>query len=361
MNRIPTLDGWRGVAILFVLVEHSGQYGPVKDRVTNLGSFGVDIFFVLSGYIITTRLIGERVLHAHIDLRGFYLRRAFRILPLVVIYLITLCMVSLFTGLADFHRQELAGSLFFFRNYQFAANPRDLYTVHFWSLSIEEHFYLAWPVLFLYLGNRRSLWIALCGALTCSAWRLYDAANPASLLGRFLPGSIPELRLLRTDTRFDGLLLGCALALLLTRPAVHSFIFRNFPKETPLIAAIFIFLNLQRTNRYPSLGSYLLITVMLASTLVVKEGLAHQWLNFRPLVWVGEISYSLYVWQQLFLLHPGKVFPLARLSTFPLNIVCVFAAASFSYYLIERPAIAFGRARLKALEVDQTLQTMVCR
>jgi len=342
--RIPTLDGWRGLAILLVLLEHAGQYGRFKDRMwTHLGSFGVDIFFVLSGYLITTGLIRERERDSNIDLRGFYLRRAFRILPPVVIYLAALCLISLFLRLEDFHWQEVAGSLFFFRNYQFAAHPRDLYTVQFWSLSIEEHFYLVWPAALLYFGNRRSLWAALCGSFACAVWRVYDAANPSSLLGRFLPGSIPRLRLFRTDARFDGLLLGCALALLLARPAVRSFIFRNFPKETPLIAGIFIFLDLQQTNGYPSLISYLLITVMLASTLIVKEGLAHQWLNFRPLVWVGTISYSLYIWQQIFLLHHTGDFLMGRLSTFPFNLVGALVVAVGSFYLIERPMIELGK------------------
>ena len=119
-SRIPTLDGWRGIAILLVLCEHAGQYGRFKNQMwTNLGSSGVDIFFVLSGFIITTRLIQERANHASIDLRAFYLRRAFRILPLVVIYLLALCLISRFADLADFHWQEVVGSLFFFRNYQF--------------------------------------------------------------------------------------------------------------------------------------------------------------------------------------------------------------------------------------------------
>lgn len=310
----------------------------------SLGFFGVDIFFVLSGYIITARLIDERGNFSTINLPSFYLRRAFRILPLVAVYLMALCLLSLFIDRIELRAPEIAGSLFFFRNYQIAANPRGIYTAHFWSLSIEEHFYLLWPALLLWFGNRRSLWLATTGAVACGLWRLYDCTHPGGLLGRMLPGSIPGLRFLRTDARLDGLLLGCALALILTRPSVHIFVFRNFPKETPLLAGVLLVLNLQWTHGFPTLTSYLLITGMLASTLVVEEGLAHQWLNSRLLVWIGTVSYSVYIWQQLFLLRPGEnILPLGRLGLFPLNIVCVFAVASCSFYFIERPAIAFGK------------------
>jgi len=357
-HRIPTLDGWRGVAILLVLVDHVARNGRFQYQTwATLGPFGVDIFFVLSGYLITARLLAERDHAATVSLRAFYVRRAFRILPLVCTYLIALSVLSGLDGLRDFHASEIIGSLFFFRNYQVAGHPGGIYTAHFWSLSIEEHFYLLWPAVLLFCGNRRALWIALCGALLCCWWRIYDLAHPASLLGRFLPGSIPALRVLRTDTRFDGLLVGCALAILLTYPSVRAFIFRNFPKETPLFGALFLFFNLQRTNGYPSLITYGLVGVMLASTLVVSEGLAHQWLNSRLLVWVGTVSYSLYIWQQLFLLHPTNVFPLGRFNIFPLDLICVFVVASCCFYVIERPAIALGRRHRKTAVADQTPST----
>ena len=216
--RIHTLDGWRAVAILLVIAGHGAHFGQYKDQLwANLWGLGVDIFFVLSGYIITLKFIQEKEKSSTINLSSFYIRRAFRILPLVCAYLGTLCVVSLFVNLLDFHSSEVFGSLFFFRNYQLAATQRGFYTTHFWSLSIEEHFYLVWPALFLWLGNRRSLWFAGIGACTCAAWRLYDCTHPDSWIGRYLPGPDSFYRQIRTDARFDGLLLGCALAILLSR------------------------------------------------------------------------------------------------------------------------------------------------
>jgi peptidoglycan/LPS O-acetylase OafA/YrhL len=346
--RISTLDGWRGVAILLVLADHASHFTRFDtQRWANMGSFGVDIFFVLSGYIITLRFIEEREKSSTVSLHSFYVRRAFRILPLVVTYLTTICVLSLFMNLIDFHASEIAGSLFFYRNYQHAANPAGIYTTHFWSLSIEEHFYLLWPALFLFLGNKRALWFALIGALGCAMWRLYDCTHPDSWIGRFLPGASPVFRASRTDARFDGLLLGCALAILLSRPVVCSFVTRNFPKETPLVMAFLLILNLQRTNYWPSLSTYLIVAVMLGSTLVVQEGLAHKWLNTRLLVWIGTISYSVYVWQEMFLIRPAvRLYPFGRLSAFPLNLVCVFAISAISFYFVERPCIAYGKRML---------------
>lgn len=347
-SRIPTLDGWRGVAILLVLLEHAGQYGRFKDQMwTNLGAFGVDIFFVLSGYIITTGLIRERALHGSINLRSFYLRRAFRILPLVVVYLSALCLISQFTNLGDFHWREIAGSLFFFRNYQFAANPGGLYTIHFWSLSIEEHFYLMWPVLLLWLRDKRALWFATLAASMSALWRLYEWNHSGISL---FPHARPWLHVFQTDARLDGLFLGAALAIVLSFARVQSFILAHFQRETPILLLAAIFLNLLLAPGRPSFTLYLLIAVAIAYTVIVKEGPLYSSLNLRPVVWVGEISYSLYVWQQIFLLHPSGHLPLSRLNVFPLNLACAVIVAACSFYFIERPIIKFGRRLVSDLD-----------
>jgi peptidoglycan/LPS O-acetylase OafA/YrhL len=345
-SRIRTLDGWRGIAILAVMVDHAATYTRYNDLLlTNLGSFGVDIFFVLSGYIITLRFLEERKKTSTLSLPEFYARRAFRILPLVIVYLSTLCIFSLFVNLEDFHSKEILGSLFFFRNYQYASNPSGIYTTHFWSLSIEEHFYLLWPSLLLWLGNRRALWLTIAGAFSCAVWRAYYLAHSGSWLGQLFPGVAGVLW--RTDTRFDGLLLGSATAIVLSLPSARNFIFRNFPKETPLMAGLLIILNLVRTTGMPTSSTYLLVCLALASTLVIEEGLVHKWLNLRVLVWIGTISYSIYVWQQMFFFHPSmNVHPLGILGSLPLSIVCVIGVSALSFYFVEKPCIAFGKRML---------------
>jgi peptidoglycan/LPS O-acetylase OafA/YrhL len=356
MKRIRTLDGWRGIAILLVIAEHAGWERFEHHLWTGLGSLGVDIFFVLSGFIITTRLLEEKETTSTISLSSFYLRRAFRILPVVGSYLLVLCLLAIHFNL-DLRFSQVIASLFFFRNYQYAAHPDGIYTAQFWSLSIEEHFYLFWPLLLLRFGKRSGLWIAGIGAFLCGMWRLYDITHPDSIVGRWLPGAQTGLRTLRTDARLDGLLLGCALAILLTRPRVRSWISRNFPKETPLFVAAVLVVNEQRVNACAALTDYLLITLMIASTLVVEEGLAHKWLNSRLLVAIGTISYSLYVWQQIFLLHPKNSNPLGMIATLPFNVIGAFLAAALSYRYIEQPAARLARRlafpRRSAATVEQ--------
>jgi len=342
LKRIPTLDGWRGVAILLVVAEHLGWERFQHHLWAGLGSLGVDIFFVLSGYIITARLLEEREATSTISLSSFYLRRAFRILPVVGCYLGVLGVLALFLPM-DTHPVQITGSLFFFRNYQYAANPSGVYTAQFWSLSIEEHFYLLWPLLLLRSGNRWGAWLAGVLAGLFGLWRFYDITHPDGAIERWLPGGTSGLRTLRTDARLDGLLLGCLLAILLTRPSVHAWILRNFPKETPLLCAALMVVNEQRVSACAAFSDYLLITLMVASTLVVQEGLAYKWLNSRLLIGIGLISYSLYIWQQIFLLHPANLHPLGWLGEFPINLICVFAAGYCSHSCIERPAARLAK------------------
>jgi peptidoglycan/LPS O-acetylase OafA/YrhL len=342
MRRIATLDGWRGIAILLVVVEHAGWEKFEHRLWAGLGSLGVDIFFVLSGYIITARLLEELEATATIGLRSFYARRALRIFPVVACYLAVLCSLSMFLRM-DLLPSQVAGSLFFFRNYQYSSHPAGIYTAQFWSLSIEEHFYLLWPLTLLRAGKKWGLWIAGIGAPLCGMWRLYDITHPDGPVGRWLPGATTGLRTLRTDARLDGLLLGCAMAVLLERPAVRAWILRNFPKETPLLCATALVVNERRVHACAAFTDYLLIALMVASTLVVEEGLAYKWLNSRPLVQIGIVSYSLYVWQQVFLLHPQGRHPLGLLGEFPLNLISAFAVAACSYRFIEKPAARLAR------------------
>jgi peptidoglycan/LPS O-acetylase OafA/YrhL len=338
-SRIPVINGLRGLAILMVVANHATLFSQQPGKLwSQSGLLGVDIFFVLSGYIITRRLMMEQQRNGSVNIKSFYIRRAFRILPLVFAYLIALCVISYFVDSLNLSRNEFVGTVLFFRNYQEALHPgMGIYTSHFWSLSIEEHFYLLWPALFLWAGRKLALPLAAFGAIGCALWRLHDRLHPVTIPSHF--------RVMRTDFRMDGLLVGCALAILLTNPNVTRFIYRNFPKETPLFCAFLIFFNELHTGGESSLTTYLLIAVALASMLIVEEGLAHQWMSSRALVWLGTISYSLYVWQQLFLYRPARdILPLGHLSVFPFNIVCALLVAASSFYFIERPAIELGKS-----------------
>jgi peptidoglycan/LPS O-acetylase OafA/YrhL len=339
-GRIKVLDGWRGLAILTVCSSHICERTRYHTSLlSNLGLLGVDIFFVLSGYVITRSLLAERERTGSFSLREFYRRRVFRILPVAMTFLVVLAVLNQFMHLGNLTARSLVASALFFRNYLLSLYPAEgFYTNHFWSLSIEEQFYLLWPASLLLLGNRRAVWFAAATGAGCAAWRLYSYTHYADATGSNL-----KFWMMRTEYRLDGLLIGCLLALLLTRPSVRGFIYRNFPKETPLLCAFPLLLNYQHSRGNPTLITYLLISLAIASTLLVEEGLAFICLKHRGLVWLGTISFSLYVWQELFLESPFTHSPLGWLGVFPFNAIAALSVAAASYYLIERPLIAFGR------------------
>jgi peptidoglycan/LPS O-acetylase OafA/YrhL len=151
-HRIPSLDGLRALSIFLVLALHSLQRLEVTTPVSFLwagifnGGTGVFIFFVISGYLITSLLLREHEKRGSISLRGFYFRRAMRILPPLYVYVGVLLLLGLVDRLPVF-RLDIVSALFFFHDY---ALSRMWPLEHFWSLSIEEQFYLIWPLLLLY-------------------------------------------------------------------------------------------------------------------------------------------------------------------------------------------------------------------
>src|SRR3974390_1560780 len=176
MRRIPTLDGWRALAIAAVAIHHIGRgfytnEDAYASDLTRYGAFGVDIFFGLSGLLITKLLLDEwrnrpdrSSENGSFDLRGFYIRRAFRILPPYLAFLFVCTLAGLWRS-----SWEAAGCLLFFRNYV----PDHLVgesTQHLWSLAVEEHFYLLWPGLLFLLKPRRARTAAFGLACAFGIW-----------------------------------------------------------------------------------------------------------------------------------------------------------------------------------------------
>jgi peptidoglycan/LPS O-acetylase OafA/YrhL len=318
VKRIPTLDGWRGIAILMVLVGHFspvGSPGPIRA----LGQHGVAIFFVLSGFLITTLLCAEREKHGTIDLSRFYLRRAFRILPCAWCYLAAVVLLGSGMHPRPFTASEICGALFFFRNYVGTVGL----TLHFWSLSIEEQFYLVWPVLLLALGNRRARWVAISGCCLIAAWRFEHWTAVANSGG---------MHTLGTQYRADALLVGCLLALLMPRlrPYLRPWM------AVPLLTVL-AFCAARYTDMVPLYES-VDIALVLAVTSQCSSALA-SWLSWKPLSSLGVVSYSIYVWQVPFAVT-GSHNPVPVLVVL---LPAMLAASLASYHFIERPMIAFGR------------------
>lgn len=336
-RRIPSLDGARAVAILLVIAAHlTLDPLPVVWRV-DYGNLGVRVFFVISGFIISTLLLRERERTGDISLKDFYARRIFRIIP--AYYAFVAAVVLLIpTGRVPARYSELPAVLLYFSNYQVAHGSLG----HSWSLSVEEQFYLLWPGTLLLLGLRRSVYV--CGALLITA--------PAFRV-------LSELHLWPTYPKFafesacDALAAGCLLALLRSRlwaiPAYQRIISSPFVAGLPAGALVLMALDsgsiLRDVVGYPVLNLGIAMTLDRYMRFPLYP--VGRMLNLRPVVWIGVLSYSLYLWQQLFAFRWGLQLSAFEPHPVVTRLACTFACAAASFYLVERPFLRL-RARLAA-------------
>lgn len=341
----PALDGLRGIAILAVLAFHSRGF-PLAG-----GFIGVDLFFVLSGFLITSLIIQERSEFGRVNFRAFYARRALRLLPAMLGLLAALWAATLVLGGRFATGPVLMGkatvvSLLYVPNWVLAFHIGDWPYVlhHIWSLAIEEQFYIFWPAILTgCLATRRPVVIGLlvslglAGAVT--VWRIYLTLHGAEFARRYFA----------TDTRSDGLLVGCALGLIVSK--------FGLPRRGTMwvvggvglaaFTAMLFFAN--NTASFMYLWGWTVVSVAVVGIILGSLNAptpARILLECAPLVGIGRISYGLYLWHWpvYFAIHR-----LAQLDAAPgwavgaAELGLSLLAALASYYVIERPAL-----RLKA-------------
>jgi peptidoglycan/LPS O-acetylase OafA/YrhL len=345
----PTLDGWRAIAILLVMFEHCGGAlfepggrfpNPTWFSISQHGVFGVDLFFGISGLLICGRLLDENERTGGISLGSFYTRRVFRIIPPAFAYLATIAVLAI-VGVIVVSPREWLASLFFSRNYILMPKDAGWYTGHFWSLAVEEHFYLIWPAALIALGSSRARRFTPWLAIAVAMWRVVDYVY---FHGQIWPGVLSNLIYERTDTRFDSLLWGCWIALIARDPGFRD---AYTKPRSGLVIGVLLTALIALLALNPPLQTGVegfLVPAILIGT-VLNPGLwLSRILETSPMRWVGRISYSLYIWQQLFLGTIRRPLPLGVLQEFPLNILAVFVCAATSYYLLERPLVRIGHS-----------------
>src|SRR6202167_2318501 len=202
--RIPTLDGLRAVAIIVVIANHAGLAAG------GLGHLGVMIFFALSGYLITKRLLDEYRINGRISLRNFFLRRALRFLPPAFPFLAVVSVLASL-GVIVCSASDIRGALLFYINYLHSTG----YVAHLWSLSVEEHFYLLWPCALICFGVLTGWRTAAALAIAVLLWRLGD--NHFRIVSRIFDAPLLQQYDYRTDIIADTLLWGCCLAFVKVR------------------------------------------------------------------------------------------------------------------------------------------------
>lgn len=329
----PALDGLRAIAIMLVIATHCYVPGLAG------GYFGVDLFFVLSGFLITRLLVDEFGAHGRIDLPGFYLRRMLRLSPPLMLMLIAYLAVAptlwpqydLSTHVGD---AALAG--FYLADYAraFWLHPKVL--GHSWSLAVEEHFYLVWPFAVLLLTRfkwrtRIALLIGLY--LLTTAWRVFEYER----LGW-------DAAYFRFDTRTSGLVLGSLLGIGLPRLG-------KIPEGTAnaagffACAVLFGCLGISGWEAPWDLTWTLCLVEIAAAALIVAASVQRSWvsalLSAPPLVGLGIISYGVYLWHYPAALVLRGVLPWYE--TLPLVLAFSLAAATASYLIVERPLQRYRR------------------
>lgn len=345
-SHIPSLDGLRAFSVALVLIGHvAATHGAPAwmDRpiITSLGNIGVRFFFLISGFLITTLLLREMDRHGRLHLGHFYIRRAYRILPAAFTYIgvIWACHLAGWIDLrfhiaskttVDSAIPDLIHALTFTANYNHDYN---WYYNHLWSLSVEEQFYMIWPFALLYLGKMHGRWACVAALLLC----------PFVRAAMYMWGDGPEIALNREFQAIaDALATGCLAALLHQQigQSKAASRFLAHPLLPPLVGAGLLAMGygsalISRPFAYVvgQIFSNLGIIIVLQHVIRSPHTWAGQVLNWRPMVWVGTMSYSLYLWQEPFLYFHADTWA----TRFPVNLILSFVAAWLSYRLIEKP------------------------
>ena len=348
---ITSLDGLRAFAVIAVLLYHMNVSWAKS------GLLGVTIFFVLSGYLITGLLMAEWRETGNIDLPHFWLRRVKRLVPAIVTVIVVVAALSaLFNHeLLTKMRPDIAPSLFFFTNWWYIFRGISYFDAlgapspltHFWSLAIEEQFYLVWPVLLLIvfkIGGKKKLVRRGCLVL---------AAISAILMALlYTPGTDPSRVYYGTDTRAFSLLIGAWLSFTwpgqelteerAAKVSKRNMILLDIAGVAALVVIVFIMVTVSGFSPFMYYGGILLVSILTAVVIAVlvhpRSKLAHV-ASAKPLVWIGKRSYGMYLWHYpiiLFLMPQNHVgaFPLW---TYLLVIGLTIAVAALSYTFIEKP------------------------
>jgi peptidoglycan/LPS O-acetylase OafA/YrhL len=356
-RHLPTLDGWRAVAILLVIVDHGADpllrallalgghaaafsslaYESLKDPV---GRGGVHLFFALSGYLITRRLLEEEAARGGVSLSSFYIRRLFRIQPAALTYLAVVGILGL-SGVVALTAGGWRSALLGYANLSMATQT--WYTSHFWSLAVEEHFYLLWPLAFVLLGPRRRLAgaLALAGLLALWLW----------IVVRYHVASSPYMWV-RSDIEGNWVIWGCVAALVQASRAGARLLALVTPPGMGLTILLLALASVLLSGLDAKIACGLTVLtaaatpLLLLGTLRRPEALLGRLLESPPLRALGRISYSLYLWQQLFFVWDShRSAALGPLQVPPWRLPLALGCALASYHLLERPMIALG-ARL---------------
>ena len=318
---IPSLDGLRAISICFVLLAHcigTAGFLDIHD-LEQFGIFGVRVFFVISGYLITTILLKELTRTGDINLPKFYFARGLRLFP-ACYFLIAVMALLAHGGYLYLGRPDILHAITYTTNY--STRPA-WHLGHLWSLAVEEQFYLVWPLTLRFLRKERAMKV------------LYAVILLAPIFRRLAPLTGIAFQFLTVS---DALAIGCILAAhgpeLRRHPRYQRVI--NF-KAFYLVPLLAIAINFVPYFTFNALAGATLMNIAIALTVdwsvQNKDSAAGKFLNLPSVSFFGVLSYSLYLWQQPFLNRYSH----ALIASFPLNVLLSVLVALLSYICIETP------------------------
>lgn len=336
----PSINGWRSVGVILVIFSHLNIKYPVFDRFSdNLiwgtitsfihdGNLGVNVFFIVSGFLISSLLIEEERNFKKISIRKFYMRRFLRIFPAYYFLLLVYFILQLYDVIEISDRSWFTSLVFI----KYINWFMEYLTSHLWSLSIEENFYLLFPLLFL-LGDKFRKRVVIFLFLMPPISRVVYHFSDHMWINN-----------LSFTSRIDAICIGCFCAFYkdwilekigkswknwfyLAVIGMFSLRFLNMLSYRFELEILFVPFGVT----YGTFANVFIALIIMYSIYGPQKWL-YRFLNTRIMTFIGMISYSLYLWQQLFIYAD-----LGWFSVLPLNIICFFGMALISYYFIERP------------------------
>ncbi|WP_017930056.1 acyltransferase family protein [Robiginitomaculum antarcticum] len=332
---IPGLDGLRAISVLIVIIAHMGFKHIVP------GGFGVTVFFFISGFLITRLLIAEHEAKARIKLKDFYIRRFVRLYPALLFMVFATTATYLLIGwggpkLLEFLAAVFYGTNIYQVNVRIGGELPFMPWTHLWSLAVEEHFYLMFPLLLVLL---RGNWVRVWWALICVIGGALLWRTVLYYLTDFNP---VDYSYMMTDTRLDSIAWGCLLSVSLHLLGSAERL-RRLIGAVPIVLSLGVILSsfvirddaFRYTLRFTLQGAALLV-LFLNLYFYRPVRFAFPILEYRPLAWTGMVSYALYLW------HVPLIDAAIRLGgdNWTSRIVAVaasFAMAAISFYYVEKP------------------------
>lgn len=333
-SHLPGLDGLRGVSIIIVILSHIFRFTRIGKYIN--GDIGVQIFFVISGFLITTILLREKINTRRVNFKNFYFRRFLRIFPVAYLFIIVIIFLNYFFHL-NIKAKSIVSALLYLKNVP-SKNITDWYTGHFWTLSIEEQFYILAPIVLVNNINRylKISFVFIFSLLILETIVLSGIYNAPinNLLYKAIFGII---NIFGKGT--TSILIGSISSIFVFKGLIlpKNIEIRYYGTAIMFCLAIFLFVNSSDfllNTFYPILFSIIISYIIIIN--LSQNNYMVTILENKGLKFIGVISYSLYIWQQLFTYNQPWKDSFKYSNSILLNILALSIVACLSYFLYER-------------------------